>query len=114
MDRSLVLLLAARLDAAQRALLVRAPHDRRTTDLVQERKVLRRARMWARELGLPEKLVVTLFRTLIEEGKARYDSGQRTEDALPVVTVLMAVPDGSAIELGSGATPQLVPVPAGR
>ncbi|MCW6167258.1 MAG: chorismate mutase [Thermoplasmatales archaeon] len=39
-DRSIVLLLAARLDAARRALSLRAPSERRVTDPGQERRVL--------------------------------------------------------------------------
>lgn len=111
-DRSIVLLLAARLDAAQRALRTRTVRDRRTTDLAQERRVLRRARGWARELGLPEALVESLFSTLIEEGKARFASGRPVSDPLPVVTVLMSAPTGP--ELRNGARPQLVAVPAPR
>ncbi len=115
MDRSIVLLLAARLDAAQRAIHARVGHDpRRTTDAAQERRVLQRSRAWAREVGLPEKLVETLFRTLIEEGKARFHRGERPTNPLPFVTVLMAVPERSEEDLGSGADPQLVAVSAPR
>jgi chorismate mutase len=113
-DRSIVLLLAARLDAAQRAIRVRVAHDRQTTDLAQERRVLQRSRAWAQELGLPEKLVETLFRTLIEEGKARFQGGDSPEESSPFVTVLVAAPEGSMAELGNGAHPQVGAVSASR
>jgi len=113
-DRSLVMLLAARLDAAQRALRVRVPHDRRATDTVQERRVLLRSHKWAKELGLPEALVDSLFRTLIEEGKARFHSGRAPEGSPAFITVLLAGPDAYGTELGRAATSEVAPVAGSR
>jgi chorismate mutase len=112
-DRSIVLLLAARLDAVQRALRVRAGANREITDREQERRILLRSRKWAHELGLPRTLVDELFRSLIEEGKARFRSDENRPES-PVVTVLVAAPDGLGMELGSDPHSQLVPVPTSR
>lgn len=111
-DRSIVLLLAARLAAAQRALGVRVAHHRPVTDEAQELRVLERSLRWARELGVPEALVERLFRTLIEEGKARFRRSDRSPDRF--VTVLIAGPDRIGVALQNGPEPQVVPVPALR
>lgn len=113
-DRSLVLLLAARLDAAQRTLRFRSSHERRTTDGTQERRVLLRARGWARELGVPEQLVDTLFRTLIEEGKTRFQAGHAPAEPLPFVTVLLTAPERPSPALRGDSDLQLVTVTATR
>ncbi len=110
-DRSIVLLLAARLDAAQRAIQLRAPRAGRVTDRAQERQVFLRSQEWARELGLPRKLVDSLFRSLLEEGKTRFQTGQRAPE-LPAVTVLLAAPAESENELRRDPHLQLVPVPS--
>ena len=107
MDREIVLLLAARLDAAQRAIAERAALNHPVTDRVQEARVLERTQAWAEELGLPRKLVEHLFRSLMEEGKTRFISGQGPPVS-PVVTVLLAAPEGQATDLGGGPHPQLV------
>jgi chorismate mutase len=112
-DRSIVLLLAARLDAAQRAIRLRTARNGRVTDPEQERRVLRRSYRWATELGLPRKLVDNLFRSLLEEGKTRFQTGENARE-LPAVTVLLAAPAGSAGDLGRDAHLQLVPVPSTR
>ena len=108
-DRSIMFLLAARLDASQRAIRVRAARNGRVSDPEQERRVLRRGQKWARELGLPQKLVDNLFRSLLEEGKTRYQTGEKLLDA-PLVTVLLAAPAGTTADLGRDARPQLFPV----
>ena len=113
MDRSLVLLLSARLNAAHRALRLRAARHLPLTDPAQERRVLQRSRRWAREVGLPEVLVDRLFRTLIEEGKARFRHLEELPDS-PFVTVLLAAPGGAKGALQRAPRPQLVAVPASR
>ncbi len=113
-DRSIVLLLAARLDAAQRALRVRAPSESRLTDRAQERRVLGRAHAWARELDLPAPLVEAVFRTLIEEGKARYEGRRHSELKPAPGPVLKGGPEGPPIELVRAGDPELVSVPAAR
>jgi chorismate mutase len=112
-DRSIVLLLAARLEAADRAIRARAAHDRHVTDREQERRVLVRGRTWAEELGLPRPLVENLFRSLLEEGKARYLSAEGPPDS-PFVTVLLAAPAGLAVSSRRDAHSQLVAVPTSR
>ncbi len=113
MDRSIVLMLAARLDAAQRALQLRAGRDRNLTDPKQERRVLARSRKWARNLGVPPALVEALFRSLIEEGKVRFQAAASTPEG-SVVTVLLV--DPALASSASGGTPdlQLVAVPTSR
>ncbi|MFZ0699987.1 MAG: chorismate mutase [Thermoplasmata archaeon] len=112
-DRSIVLMLAARLDAAQRALQLRAGRDRNLTDPKQERRVLARSRKWARNLGVPPALVEALFRSLIEEGKVRFQAAASTPEG-SVVTVLLV--DPALASSASGGTPdlQLVAVPTSR
>jgi len=112
-DRSIVLLLAARLDAAQRAIRLRAARKGRVTDPDQERRVLLRSHKWAHELGLPQKLVDNLFRSLLEEGKTRFQLSESPPES-PVVTVLLAAPAGAARALGRETQLQLVPVPTSR
>lgn len=95
-----MLLLAARLDAAHRALQTRSGYDHRTTDPAQEKRVLQRGRTWARELGLPEALVETLFQTLIEEGKTRFQMGTHApEHVSPSLTVFLAAPPAAPGDL---------------
>ena len=73
-DRSIVVLLAARLEAAQRALRARVPRTGRITDPAQERRIVERSRRWARELDVPEEIVEQLFRSLLAAGKRRFRS----------------------------------------
>lgn len=112
MDRSIVLLLAARLNAAQRALEVRVARHQRLTDEAQERRVLGRAARWAGELGVPETIVDRLFRTLVEEGKARFRRSERAPDRF--VTVLLAGPGRAGVDLRKAPEPQVVAVPSLR
>lgn len=109
-DRSILLLLAARLHAAQRAIRVRGARTGSVTDREQERRVLLRGQRWAEELGLPPRLVENLFRSILEEGKTRVQVGEELPES-PVVTLLLASPAESA---RSSRDPrlQLVPVPA--
>ncbi|MCL4307856.1 MAG: chorismate mutase [Candidatus Thermoplasmatota archaeon] len=113
-DRSIVLLLAARLDAARRALSLRAPPERRVTDPGQERRVLSRAQAWARDLDLPVPLVEGLFRALIEEGKTRYKDRTRAAPEPGFVTVLVGAPEACSIALGDTENPEPLPVPGSR
>ncbi|HLN50975.1 MAG TPA: chorismate mutase [Thermoplasmata archaeon] len=112
-DRSIVLLLAARLDAARRAIRVRARVQNRLTDTEQERRIFQRTQDWAEELRLPPKLVESLFRSLIEEGKARYLSEEALPDS-PVVTVLLSRPRVPAVRRYGEASPELGPVSTAR
>jgi chorismate mutase len=112
-DRSITLLLAARVDAAQRAIRWRSTQTTRIVDPEQEGRVLRRSRDWAIELGLPPKLVDHLFRALIAEGKARFLSHSETAEP-PVVTVLLADPTVPVSVGERQPGPELVAVPASR
>lgn len=113
-DRSIVLLLAARLDAARRALSLRAPSEHRVTDPGQERQVLSRAQAWAQDLGLPAPLVEGLFRALIEEGKARYGDRTRAAPEPGFVTVLVDAPEPGSLALGDAETLEPLPIPGSR
>lgn len=74
-DRAIVALLAARLDAAGAAIRLRSRLDGRIENPTQEARVLARARKWGATLGLPAAVTNTVFRTLIDEGKARFAAG---------------------------------------
>jgi chorismate mutase len=112
-DRSIVWLLAARLDAARRALHIRTERGTPLTDRDQEHRVLGRSREWAEEVGVPAEMVDRLFRSLIEEGKARFRRAERAPGA-PVVTVLLAGPDEPPGDLRGRPDAELVAVPASR
>lgn len=112
-DRSIVMMLAARLATAQRALRLRVGHDRSVTDRKQERRVLARSRMWAQDLGVPPALVEALFRSLVEEGKARFQSATVVPEP-PVVTVLLVDPALAPQDSERPPEVQLVAVPESR
>ena len=73
-DRALVLLVAARLEAAGSAIRIRTETGGRVTDPVQEELVLARARVWAEQAGVPPWLVETIFRATVKAGKERFVS----------------------------------------
>ncbi len=112
-DRSIVMMLAARLATAQQALRLRAGHDGNLTDQKQERRVLARSRMWAEDLGVPPALVEDLFRSLVEEGKARFRSDAVVPEP-PVVTVLLVDPALAPHDLERPPKVQVVAVPESR
>jgi chorismate mutase len=112
-DRSIVMLLAARLDAADRAIRMRVALGQPVTNREQERRILIRGRTWAEEFGVPRLLVENLLRSLVEEGKARFLSTGGPRDAR-VVTVLLAPPVGSAVPPRRGTDSQLVTIPTSR
>ena len=95
-DRTIVLLLAARLDAARRALQLRLARDHRLTDREQEGRVRERGREWAEELGVSPELVDHLFGALMEEGKARFRRSEGLEESA-VVAVFVAPPKGTVV-----------------
>ncbi len=79
-DRALLRLVAARLEAANLAIRIRIEQGEEVCDPAQERRVLARARCWANGAGLPPVLAETIFRALIEAGKERAETprdGQR-------------------------------------
>jgi chorismate mutase len=98
-DRSLVVLIAARLEAAQRAIAVRSARTGRVADPGQEHRVLLRAQRWSRELDVPESIVVPLIQRLLSLGKER-------SRAARAVSGLRGSPEGSG--------PKLVAVPLAR
>ena len=71
-DHSIVLLVAARLEAACSAIQLRSAVDGQIAYPVQEAWVIERARAWAGQLGLPPALAEAIFRAIVEAGKARY------------------------------------------
>jgi len=73
-DRAIVLLLAARVDAASTAIRLRSRLDGRIANPAQEARVLARAREWAKDLGLSPDLTDSIFRAILEAGKARFAS----------------------------------------
>ncbi|HYA70354.1 MAG TPA: chorismate mutase [Thermoplasmata archaeon] len=73
-DRAIVILVAARLDAACSAIRLRSQIDGRVADPSQEGRVIARARVWAEQLGVSPVLIEELFRAIVEAGKHRYSS----------------------------------------
>jgi chorismate mutase len=68
-DRSLVLLLAARFEAVERLFRLKRELGRALRSRRQEAIVLARAREWALEAGAPPDAVVRLFKRVLAEGK---------------------------------------------
>lgn len=73
-DRAIVVLMAARIDAARTAIRCRSRLDGRIANPAQEARVLARAQAWGEPLGLSPTLTETVFRAIVEEGKARFAS----------------------------------------
>jgi len=71
-DRAIVLLLAARVEAARLTIAYRTERGGAVTLLPQEERVLDRARVWAADVGLAPSVVDTVFRSLIIEGKSPF------------------------------------------
>ena len=71
-DRSIVLLLGARERAQHRLLAVKASAGIAGIDPEQERRVIARARAWARESGSDEQLAAEVIRLALESGKRAY------------------------------------------
>jgi chorismate mutase len=71
-DRGIVLLVAARVDAACTAIRLRSGKEGRIADPSQEHRVISRAQAWAQEVGLSPALTETIFRAMIEQGKERF------------------------------------------
>lgn len=72
MDRAIVLLVTARVDAACTAIRLRSQRDGRIADPAQESRVIARAVAWARQVGLSPTLTKTIFRAIVDSGKERY------------------------------------------
>jgi len=71
-DRALVLLVAARVEAAGTAIRLRSQGDGRIADPAQEERVITRAQQWAEQAGLSPARMRTIFRAVVESGKERY------------------------------------------
>jgi chorismate mutase len=89
LDRAIVLLIAARLEVAVAAIRVRSAPKGSISDPAQEERVLARAQLWAVELGISGASMESIFRTIVEAGKARYArtmEGARSDSIPGVVT----------------------------
>ncbi|MGP8158802.1 MAG: chorismate mutase [Thermoplasmata archaeon] len=71
-DRALVLLVAARVEAAGTAIRLRSQGNGRIADPAQEERVIARAEGWAEQAGLSPARMRTIFRAVVESGKERY------------------------------------------
>ena len=112
-DRSIACLIAARLEAAVRALQLRTSHGEGVTDPRQEHLVRERARGWATELGIPARLLDELYGALIEAGKARFAGGARSPES-PGVNVLASGPGPRPARLGEAPDERVRTVSAPR
>jgi len=75
-DRALVLLVAARLEAAGAAIEHRTQRGEPMVDRAQEARVVARAQKWATEVGISPEVVERVFREIVEAGKARFESSR--------------------------------------
>jgi len=83
-DRAIVLLVAARVDAACSAIRLRSQKEGRVADPAQEERVIVRAKEWADQLGVSTTLTETIFRAIVESGKEKF---VRSSAASPVPAV---------------------------
>ena len=112
-DRALVVLVAARLRAARRAIERRVDAGEEVTDGAQELVVVDRARRWADELGVSPEFVERLMRVLIRAGKVWAEPDGRELPSLPDrVSCRLTIGSGarrpSRLAPGSGPTPEVV------
>jgi len=84
-DRSIVLLVAARIEAACAAIQVRTEQGEPVTNPTQEARVLARAEEWALELGVSPVVAKAIFRAIVHAGKARFEASRTAH--LPAVAV---------------------------
>lgn len=75
-DRALVFLVAARVEAACSAIRLRSKMDGQLSDAAQEEIVLTRALGWAEQAGLSPALVEMIFRGMLAAGKDRFTSSR--------------------------------------
>lgn len=71
-DRGLVLLLASRARTQHELFRVKSAAGRPLKDPAQERRVLRRAELWAQELGIEPAVARRLLRSAMRAGLAAY------------------------------------------
>jgi len=81
-DRAIVLLVAARLDAAGEAIRLRMAQGDPLENPSQEKRVIERARAWALRMDLSPVLAETILRAMMEAGKERYVARARSLNAL--------------------------------
>lgn len=68
-DHAIVLLVAARVRAARRAIRLRLAAGEEVTHGTQERAVLDRARLWAEEVAVSPEFIERLMHALVDAGK---------------------------------------------
>ncbi|HEY1198901.1 MAG TPA: chorismate mutase [Thermoplasmata archaeon] len=76
-DRAIVLLVAARVEAACTAIRLRSEGNGEVSDPAQEERVLARAQGWAEQAGLSPARVRTIFRAVVGAGKDRFATESR-------------------------------------
>jgi chorismate mutase len=76
-DRAIVLLVAARVEAAGTAIRLRSQGSGQVSDPMQEERVIVRAQDWAAQAGLSATRTGTIFRAVVEAGKDRFVSENR-------------------------------------
>jgi len=78
----LILLVAARVDAACSAIRIRSEMDGPLSDPAQEAVVIARAQDWAKRAGLSPTLAETIFRAVLAAGKERVETSRRQSEAV--------------------------------
>lgn len=76
-DRAIVLLVAARIEAACSAIQLRSERGGDIADPAQEERVIARAQDWAEQVGLSPVLAEAIFRSVVEAGKDRFATLKR-------------------------------------
>lgn len=76
-DRAIVIMVAARVEAACAAIEFRTQHGATVIDPAQEARVIARAKKWATQVGVSPALVEAIFRAVVDAGKERYAATNR-------------------------------------
>jgi chorismate mutase len=92
LDHSLVMLIAARQDAARRLFAVKERVGLPLFDPAQESLVISRARRWGREVGAAPDEVGSVFERVISVARRGAARRRNIPEEPGVVTVLLAVP----------------------
>lgn len=92
LDRSLVMIVAARQEAVRNLFCVKQRAGLPLFDPAQEALVVTRARRWAREVGASPADAANIFERVIEVARASATRPQPARKESGVVTVLLAMP----------------------
>jgi len=95
-DRAIVLLVTARVEAACEAIRCRVENGESISNPVQEARVIARARGWAEGRGVSPIAVETIFRAIVRAGKERYATWNGSSPVTPPAKTSGRTPAGAA------------------